>query len=271
MLDNNSLICYNLHMSKIKLYNGNCLDVMEQLINEGVKVDAVITDPPYGTTACKWDAVIPIYEMFQCLYKLRKNEHTPIVLFASQPFTSELITQNIVHHEGFKYEWIYQKVAGSNFATAKYMPIKEHENILVFGQKGHRVNYFPVMQERSENGKKRLNNPYHTNSTTSNETMGNISRNNAGKEYDKELRYPSSVQKFNNREVGARGLHPTQKPVSLMKYLVKTYTNEGDTVLDFTMGSGTTGVACKNLNRNFIGIELDKKYFDIAKERIKNS
>lgn len=98
--------------------------------------------------------------------------------------------------------------------------------------------------------------------------MGNINRNNAGKEYDKELRYPSSVQKFNNREKGARGLHPTQKPLSLLEYLVKTYTNEGDTVLDFTMGSGTTGVACKNLNRNFIGIELDKQYFDIAKGRI---
>lgn len=252
----------------IQLYNGDCLKVMEQLIQDGIKVDAIIADPPYGTTACKWDTVIPIYEMFQCLYSLRRDEHTPIVLFSSQPFTSELITQNIVHHEGFKYEWIYQKVAGSNFATAKYMPIKEHENICVFGQKGHKVNYYPIMQERSDNGKKRLNTPYHTNSTTSNETMGNIARNNAGKEYNKELRYPSSVQKFNNREAGSRGLHPTQKPLSIMYYLVKTYTNDGDTVLDFTMGSGTTGVACKNLNRNFIGIELDKKYFDISKERI---
>lgn len=253
----------------IKLYNGDCLYVMEQLIKDGVKVDAIITDPPYGTTACKWDSVIPLYEMFQCLYKLRRNEHTPIVLFASQPFTSDLITQNIVHYEGFKYEWIYQKIAGSNFATAKYMPIKEHENICIFGQKGHRVNYYPVMQERSDNGKKRLNTPYYTNSITSNETMGNIARNNAGKEYNKELRYPSSVQKFNNREAGSRGLHPTQKPLSLMEYLVRTYTKENETVLDFTMGSGTTGVACKNLNRNFIGIELDKEYFDIAKERIK--
>ena len=254
----------------IQLYKGDCLIAMNMLIDEGTKVDAIIADIPYGTTACAWDSVIPLYEMFQCLYKLRKDEHTPIVLFGSQPFTSELIKANTVHHEGFKYEWIYQKVAGSNFATAKYMPIKEHENIIVFGQKGHKVNYYPVMQERSENGKKRLNTPYHTNSTTSNETMGNIARNNAGKEYDKELRYPSSIQKFNNREAGSRGLHQTQKPLSLMEYLVKTYTKENETVLDFTMGSGTTGVACKHLNRNFIGIELDPNYFEIAKNRIEN-
>ena len=253
---------------EIKLYNGDCLEIMGKLIHEGVKVDAVITDPPYGTTACVWDSVIDLYQMFQRLYKLRRNENTPIVLFGSQPFTSELIQANITHHEGFKYEWIYQKAIGSNFATAKYMPIKEHENIIVFGQKGHKVNYYPVMQERSENGKKRLKTPYHTNSTTSNETMGNIARNYAGKEYDKEFRYPSSVQKFNNREAGSRGLHPTQKPLSLMEYLVKTYTKENETVLDFTMGSGTTGVACKRLNRNFIGIELDKNYFEIAKKRI---
>lgn len=257
-------------MADIKLYNGDCLEVMDKLIAEGVNVDAVITDPPYGTTACKWDGVINLYQMFQRLYKLRRNENTPIVLFGSQPFTSELITCNTVHFEGFKYEWIYQKIAGSNFATAKYQPIKEHENICVFGQKGHKVNYYPVMQNRSESGKKRLETPYHTNSETSNETMGNISRNNAGKEYDKQLRFPSSVQKFNNREKNSRGLHPTQKPLSLMEYLVKTYTKENETVLDFTMGSGTTGVACKHLNRNFIGIELDRNYFEIAKKRIES-
>lgn len=138
----------------------------------------------------------------------------------------------------------------------------------MFGSKGHKINYYPIMQERSENGKKRLQNPYHTNSTTSNETMGNMARNNAGKEYDKELRYPSSVQKFNNREKGSRGLHPTQKPLSLMEYLVKTYTKENETVLDFTMGSGTTGEACGNLGRDFIGIELDKNYFEIAVNRL---
>ena len=255
----------------MQLYNGDCLEVMDKLIADGIKVDAIITDPPFGTTACTWDFVIDPYKMFQKCYALRRNENTPIVLFGSQPFSSELIVSNTTHFEGFKYEWIYQKVAGSNFATAKYMPIKEHENIMVFGQKGHRVNYFPIMQERSENGKKRLNTPYHTNSTTSNETMGNIARNNAGREYNKELRYPSSVQKFNNREKDSRGLHPTQKPISLMEYLVKTYTKEGNTVLDFCAGSGTTGVACQNLNRNFIGIELDEKYFNIMKKRLEKN
>ena len=252
----------------ITFYQGDCIEVMQNLIKQGVKVDAIITDPPYGTTACEWDSIINCYEMFQRLYKLRKDENTPIVLFGSQPYTSHLVHTNITHFEGFKYEWIYQKVVGSNFATAKYMPLKEHENILVFGQKGHRVNYYPIMQERAEGGKKRLETPFFTNSTTSNETMGNIPRTNADCEYNKNMRYPSSVQKFNNRAKGARGLHPTQKPIELMEYLVKTYTKQGDTVLDFTMGSGTTGVACKNLNRNFIGIEKELKYFEIAKERI---
>lgn len=258
-------------MADVKLYNDDCLKVMDKLITEGVKVDAIIADPPYGTTACEWDNTLDLYQMFQRLYKLRRNEYTPIVLFGSQPFTSELVVCNNVHFEGFKYEWIYAKAAGSNFATAKYQPLKEHENILVFGQKGHRTNYYPVMQERAEGGKKRLETPFFTNSQTSNETMGNINRNNAGREYDKNLRFPSSVQKFNNREKDARGLHPTQKPVSLMEYLVSTYSLVGETVLDFTMGSGTTGVACKNLNRKFIGIELDEKHFETAKRRLEGN
>lgn len=257
-------------MSKIELYQGDCLEVMDRLIEQGVKVDAIICDIPYGTTACSWDEVIPIYQMFNKLYQLRNNEHTPIILFGSQPFTSVLIQTNITHFEGFKYEWIYQKVVGSNFTQAGYMPIKEHENILVFGQKGKKTNYYPIMQERAEGGKKRLETPYFTNSKEGGDVIGNIERNNAGKKYS-EMRYPSSVQKFNNREKNARGLHPTQKPVSLMEYLIKTYTQENDTILDFAMGSGTTGVACKNTNRNFIGIELNEKYFEIAKKRIEEA
>lgn len=247
-------------MSKYKLAKGDCLELMKKIPDKSI--DAIICDLPYGTMACKWDNVIPFEPLWEQYNRVIKDNGA-IVLFGSQPFTSALVMSN---PSMFKYEWIYQKVAGSNFATAKFMPIKEHENILVFG-KG-KVNYNPIMQERSEGGKKRLLAPYHTNSATSNETMGNISRNNAGKEYDMDPRYPSSVQKFNNREKGARGLHPTQKPISLLEYLVKTYTNEGEIVLDNCMGSGSTGVACMNLNRKFVGIELEEKYFNIAKERI---
>lgn len=257
-------------MSNIDLRLGDCMEIMKDMIKNNIKVDAIICDLPYGTTACSWDSVIPIYEMFNILYQLRKDEHTPIVLFGSQPFTSKLVNTNIIHFEGFKYEWIYSKVVGSNFTQAKYMPIKEHENILVFGQKGNKTNYYPIMQSRADGGKKRLKTPYFTNSKEGGDVVGNINRNNAGKEYS-ELRFPSSVQQFNNREKDARGMHPTQKPISLMEYLVKTYSKENDTILDFAMGSGTTGVACINTNRNFIGIEIDDKYYNIAEERIKNS
>ena len=252
-----------------KIHNGDCLELMKEIPDKSI--DCIICDLPYGITACSWDVVIPIYDMFNELYRIRKNENTPIVLFGSQPFTSELVFENMKHFEGFKYEWIYQKIAGSNFATAKYCPIKEHENILVFGQKGHRVNYYPIMQERAEGGKKRLENPHKTNSLTSNETMGNIKRNNANKEYDKVFRFPSSVQKFNNREADARGLHPTQKPLSLIEYLVKTYSLKNDLILDFCSGSGSLAIACHNLKRRFICIEKNYDYWKASVERLENA
>jgi site-specific DNA-methyltransferase (adenine-specific) len=167
--------------------------------------------------------------------------------------------------------WYYKKLIASNFASAKYQPMKHIEDVCVFTKNGGVVNYYPIMQERAESGKKRLETPYWTNSQTSNETMGNMTRNNAGKEYDKEVKFPENMQTFNNRAKGARGFHPTQKPIELMEYLIKSHTKENDLVLDFTMGSGTTGVACKNLNRNFIGIELEEKYFNIAEKRINES
>jgi len=245
-------------MKMIKLYNGNCLEIMKTIPTESI--DAIITDPPYGTTACKWDSVIDFDLMWKQLNRIIKSNGA-IVLFGSQPFTSSLIMSNPKY---FKYEWIWEKASGSNFATVKYQPFKEHENIIVFG-KG-RLNYYPIKQERKGNGLKRLNGEYKSN-TISGETNNKIKTNRKGKKYDK-LRNPSSVQYFNNRDK-FRGLHPTQKPVALMEYLIKTYTNENETVLDFTMGSGTTGIACKNLNRYFIGIEQDNKYFEIADKRIK--
>ena len=244
----------------IKLINDDCLKAMQDIPDQSI--DLVLTDPPYGTTACKWDSIIPFEPMWKQLKRIIKD-NSAIIFTASQPFTSALVMSNT---EMFKYEWIWQKAVGSNFATLKYQPMKEHENILVFSKKTHK--YFPIKEKRKGSGSARMN--YGHNGSITGEANGTQKFEGweVGK-YDKELRNPSSVQYFNNRE-STRGLHPTQKPVALLEYLIKTYTNEGDTVLDFTMGSGSTGVACKNINRNFIGIELDENYYKIATERINN-
>lgn len=248
----------------IELYKGDCLEIMDELIKEGVKVDAIICDPPYGTTACSWDNIIPFNEMWERLNKLSK-EGTPIVLFGGEPFTSVMICSNI---KNFKHKWYYKKRIASNFASAKTQPMKHIEDVCVFSKDGKKVNYYPIMQERAESGKQRIKAGFKYNSETSNETMNNMKRTNTESDYNQNLKFPENIQEFNNRAKGARGKHPTQKPIELMEYLIKTYTREGDTVLDFTMGSGSTGVACNKTGRNFIGIELDEKYFNIAKERI---
>jgi len=221
-------------------------------IDDG-SVDAVIADPPYGTTACKWDSVIPLEPMWEQLKRVIKPNGA-IVLFGSQPFTSALVMSQ---PRMFRHEWIWRKEAGSNFATVKFGPMKEHESVLVFSRR--RVNYFPIPQERvgRRKGRDTKSCTYQASDVYGIKPQGVFSVG--------AMRCPSSVQDF-NRE---RGLHPTQKPVALMEYLIRTYTNEGETVLDFTMGSGTTGVAAVNLKRDFIGIELDKGYFDIAQARIK--
>ena len=242
----------------LKLIRGDCLEVMKEIPDKSI--DMILCDLPYGTTACKWDIIIPFEPLWE-QYKRIIKDNGAIVLTASQPFTSALVMSN---PDMFKYEWIWEKAVGSNFATLKYMPMKEHENILVFG-KGKTI-YNPQMQERKGSGKARSMYTYKSN-TVSGDAISNMVTNRSGEKYDENKRNPSSVQFFNNRE-DTRGLHPTQKPVALFEYLIKTYTNEGDLVLDNCMGSGTTGVACKNLNRNFIGIELDPGYIEIAKKRI---
>lgn len=240
-----------------QLFQGDCLEVMDELIKQGIKVDCIITDPPYGTTSCRWDSIIPFEEMWKRLDKLVKDDGV-IVLFGSQPFSAKLICSNLSQ---FRYEWIWQKNKGSNFSSLKYQPFKEHENILVFS-KDKKITYNPIFEERTESGKKRCQKPVKPNTTGS--QVYNMKSYGKAKEYDPNLRHPKSVQKFNCET----GFHPTQKPVALLEYLIKTYTNEGELVLDFTMGSGSTGVACINVGRNFIGIELDDNYFDIAKNRI---
>lgn len=204
-----------------KLLNGDCLEQLKTLSDKSV--DCIIADIPYGTTACAWDNVIPFDSMWAELNRISK-ENTPILLFSQQPFTSELIHSNI---KNFKYIWYYKKLIASNFASAKYQPMKHIEEICVFTRNGKTPTYYPIMQERAESGKNRINAGFKYNSETSNETMGNIRRNNTEVIYNPDLKYPENVQIFNNREKGARGLHPTQKPISLMEYLVKSHTKEG--------------------------------------------
>ena len=231
-----------------RLMKGDCLERMKEI--ESGSVDAIICDPPYGTTACKWDSVIPFDAMWEQLNRIIKPNGA-IVLFGSEPFSSALRMSNI---KNYKYDWKWDKVIGSGFQVAKYKPMIRSEDVCIFGT-GGKVNYYPIKIKRDKPIK-----GYAVNNSLSN-PLANA---------DKKVRTythknPTNILEFKK----VKGtVHPTQKPVALMEYLIKTYTNEGETVLDFTMGSGTTGVACKNLGRDFIGIEMDEGYFNIAKERM---
>jgi len=243
-------------MSKIDLILGDCLEKMKDIPDNAI--DMVLTDPPYGTTACKWDSIIDFNKMWEQLHRITKDNGA-ICLFGSEPFSSSLRMSNI---KNYKYDWIWNKCVASNFAVAKYQPLKEHEIISVFSKATH--NYFPIKEPRRGSGEQRSK---YKGSVTKgvNQTSGLI-RNQAGKMYNAKLRNPGSVLEFNPRKE-KRGLHPTQKPVSLLEYLINTYTTKGNTVLDFTMGSGSTAIACRNTNRNFIGIEYDECYYKVTKLR----
>jgi len=253
-------------MSEVKLIQGDCITEMQKLIDEGVKVDMVLTDPPYGTTACKWDSIIPFESMWECLNGLT-YDNTPVALFGSEPFSSYLRLSNI---QNYRYDWIWHKNYSGGFVTAKKMPMKYHENISIFYRK--LPCYNPQFQEYSTDTKNRYKNNRKVTRITQNAKSTNQIQ--GVKTIDGEMKldrgkYPESVQFFKAVPTSNDGrLHPTQKPVALLEYLIKTYTNKSDTVLDFTMGSGSTGVACMETNRNFIGIELDEKYYNIAKQRI---
>ena len=243
-------------MSKINLYKGDCLEVMDELIARGIVVDAIITDPPYGTTACKWDSVIHFDEMWERLNKLIKPNGA-IVLFGSEPFSSALRMSNI---KNYKYDWIWEKSKATNFLNAKKQPLRAKENISVFHK--NQPTYNPQMKkgEAYNKGVRK--------EQSEDDVYGSFSQTEVKSDGD---RYPRDVLYFKTAESEGKTFHKTQKPLALMEYLIKTYTNDGELVLDFTMGSGTTGVACKNLGRDFIGIELDDKYFDIAKKRIEDT
>lgn len=233
--------------SRGKIILGDCLEIMRGFADN--QFDLVLTDPPYGITASVWDTAV---DFMRDALRVAKGA----VVTASQPYTSELVS---AYREHFKYEWIWVKNRGSNFATLKYQPMKEHESILVFGK----PDYYPIMQERTGGGGDRIKYDFNPSNTGKRDGLGKMElkyTNNQG-----ELRHPSSVQKFNT-EVG---LHPTQKPVKLMSYLIRTYTNEGDTILDPFAGSGSTLVAAQQLNRNYVGIEINPEYAKIAEDRLK--
>lgn len=222
-------------------------------------VDMVLCDLPYGTTACKWDTVIPLTELWAQYVRVLKSKGAAIFT-ASQPFTSTLVLSN---PKWFRCEWIWEKNRGSNFATTKYFPMKEHESVIVFGAGPGTFN--PIYEERAEGGKGRAAYKINPSNTGKRETTGGMTDKEVREIYPNK-RVPRSIQKFNTQV----GLHPTQKPVALMEYLIRTYTNEGDTVLDNCMGSGTTGIACANTGRKFIGMEKDTEhgYYAIATRRI---
>jgi site-specific DNA-methyltransferase (adenine-specific) len=240
-------------MSEVKLILGDCLEEMPKLADKSI--DMILCDLPYGTTACKWDTIIPFEPLWE-QYKRIIKDNGAIVLTASQPFTSALVMSNI---KMFKYEWIWNKVKPSGFQIAKYCPMKQHENVLVFSK--NTPKYIPITTPRKtirvnkKNYSKGLSNP--------------LSRF-IEKDRVYSVYLPKSIIEFSNADQTNK-LHPTQKPVALFEYLIKTYTNEGDLVLDNCAGSGTAGVACKNLNRNCILIEKEPKYFAIAKKRIENA
>ena len=244
---------------RYQLFQGDCLEVMDKLIKDGVKVDCILTDPPYGTSRCKkWDKVIPFEEMWERINLLIKDNGA-IVLFSNQPFTTKLINSNI---KCFKYELIWDKTFGRQPQLSNVQPMRQHENIVIFEKQGKKINYYPQ--------KEKLEKPY----------RGSGAGNKSGTKNNHDLWLKKVAKTYTHKTpttllsykpvANSKIVHPTQKPVELLEYLIKTYTLENEIVLDFTMGSGSTGVACLNTNRKFVGIELDDKYFEIAKNRIEN-
>lgn len=242
-------------MSNIKLYQGDCLEIMKNIPNNSI--DCIICDLPYGTTSCSWDIIIPFDKLWE-QYKRIAKDTTPIILFGTEPFSSHLRLSN---EKMYKYDLYWQKEKLTNVFLVKKQFGRVIENISVFYKK--QPTYNPQMEKR-----KNVTNPHPMkNSCGSAETNVYCGDYKHSKDYNPNLVYPINVLKFSRESVkGVKSLHPTQKPLELIEYLIKTYSNEGDIILDNCMGSGTTGVACKHLHRNFIGIEKDENYFKIAKK-----
>lgn len=241
----------------VTLYKGDCLEVMLQLKET---FDCCITDLPYGTTSCNWDVVIPFQPMWKQLKQICK-QNAPIVLFGSQPFVTDLINSN---RKQFKYQMIWKKNVPTGMASAKYRPMKYHESVLVF-HTDSKSTYNPIMKERIGIGKSCYNYEHYCGKSN------HIDLDKIKKRYDPQKVQPSTVLQFDVVPNRKGKLHPTQKPVSLIQYLIKTYTNQGDTVLDFTAGSGTTGVVCMNTNRKCVLIQKEEKYCQIIAKRLEKN
>lgn len=244
-----------------RLYCGDCFTIMEQMCNDGIKADAVITDLPYGTTPIHWDSVLPVEQMWSHIHSV-VNDDTPILLFGQEPFSSFLRTSNI---KEYRYDWYWQKERLTNVFQIKRRPGKVIENIMVFYKK--QCKYNP--QKTIHDGKPVTNKIGETARFSLTQDANNSMRPT---EYiDDGTRFPLQLLRFNRVCRHGKNFHPTEKPVDLMRYLVRTYTNENDLVLDFTMGSGSTCVACVLENRRFIGIDNNQEYVDIAQKRIKEN
>ncbi len=250
-------------MNKIIL--GDCLKAMYKIDDNSI--DMILCDMPYGTTACKWDAIIDLNKMWDHYKRIIKSNGA-IVLTASQPFTTILISSNI---KMFKYCWYWDKINAGSFVTAKYRPLSVFEDVCIFSNNNNRVNYFPIM-ERAKTKYKRLRNAqYKRKEDNSNAMQSGVFK--VSKNHNESLRYPKNRLVYNNRvgELNAlKRIHPTQKPVKLFEYLIKTYTKKNELVLDNCAGSGTTGIACLNLKRKFILIEKDKEYYNVMRKRLKD-
>ena len=250
------------HETKLgKLFKGDCLEVMDELIKDGIKVDVVITDPPYGSTNCKWDQIIPFDEIWERINKLTKPNGA-IVLFGTEPFSSLLRISNI---KNYKYDWVWEKSKATNFLNSKKQPLRAKENISVFYNK--QPNYNPQMTEGEAYNKGVRK------AQTKDDVYGSFNQVEVKSEGK---RYPRDILYFKTAESEGKTFHKTQKPIELIKYLIRTYSNEGDLILDFTSGSGTLALGCEELNRYWICIEKDKDnegnslgYCDITVERLK--
>jgi len=247
----------NKHILINQVICGDCLEIMKDIPDKSI--DMILCDLPYGTTACKWDTIIPFEPLWE-QYKRIIKDNGAIVLTASQPFTSALVMSN---PDMFRYEWIWEKHKGTNIFNAYKMPLKIHENVCVFYKKQclynpQKLDGFKDCRRGSHNKRKAG-------------VFGEEEPINYSDKHEPTKRLPISIQKFSNHNQKKNSFHPTQKPVALFEYLIKTYTNEGDLVLDNCAGSGTTGVACKNLNRNYILIEKEPEYIDIINKRLKET
>ena len=245
----------------MKLLHGDCLDIMPTI--ESGSVDMVMCDLPYGTTACKWDTIIPFAPLWE-QYKRIIKPRGAIVLTASQPFTSALVMSNL---KWFRHEWIWEKQKGTNFPQSGFRPLNAHEHILVFAR--GKTTYNP---QKTDLHRREIRSPGCNVSSRGTAMVNPGSSCESSKGHRVYVgRFPRSVQKFSNESMKRGSLHPTQKPVALMEYMIRTYTNAGETVLDNCFGSGTTGVACVNTGREFIGIEKDAEYFEVARKRIEST